>query len=270
MGAITNFIINLYAYLFARKIFYKLNKLLYLISIRGIGILNFKNNQSSGEQHFLNSLRTRYRTREITVFDVGANQGNYSLAIKKLFPNAKIYSFEPHPKTFLKLNKTSGENDFNAYNYGIGDAKSELKLYDYAGNEENGSEHASIFRDVIESIHKNSAQSFDINVITIDSFVKNNNIDSINLLKIDTEGNELNVLKGSSECLKNNKIDIIHFEFNEMNVVSRIYMKDFFDLLRNFKFYRMLSDGLVPLTYNPLMCEIFAYQNVVAIRNTCE
>lgn len=263
-----NIIIDIYAQLFGRRAFYKLNKLLYLLSIRGIGILNYKNDHLSGERHFINSLKKRYNSNEVYVFDVGANQGDYSLAIREIFPNAEIHSFEPHPKTFIDLKECARKNNFFAYNFGIGECNAKLKLYDYAGNEESGSQHASIFRDVIESIHKGSSQSFDVDIITLDAFVKEHRIKLINLLKIDTEGNELNVLKGASECLKNNIIDIIHIEFNEMNIVSRVYMKDFFDLLYNFKFYRMLSDGLVPLTYNPLTCEIFAYQNIVAVRNT--
>jgi len=184
-----------------------------------------------------------------------------------LFPKAIIHSFEPHPKTYIKLEACANKHMFFAHNVGVGERITELKLYDYAATNESGSQHASIFKGVIEDIHNNTAQSFDINLTTLDSFVNEKHITKIDLLKIDTEGNELGVLKGASECLNNKVIDIIHFEFNEMNVVSRIYMKDFFDILCNFKFYRMLSDGLVPITYNPLSCEIFAYQNIVAIRN---
>ncbi len=267
MNVIRDFVIDAYTFVFARKIFYKFNRVLHILSGRGIGILNYKNIKVSGEYHFLNSLKFRCPSDCVTVFDVGANRGNYSSMIRAVFPRAHIYSFEPHPKTFVELNKAAQVKGFHAHNYAVGECKAKLKLYDYAGDAGCGSEHASMFQDVIETIHKGAAQSFNVDVITIDAFVKEHQIESINLLKIDTEGNELNVLKGASECIRRNMIDMIHFEFNEMNVVSRVFMKDFFDLLQNFKFYRMLSDGLVPLVYTPLTCEIFAYQNVVAIRD---
>jgi len=72
---------------------------------------------------------------------------------------------------------------------------------------------------------------------------------------------------GAIELIKNNKIDVIHFEFNEMNVYSRVFFRDFHELLVNYNFYRMLPDGLVFLgDYNPIYQEIFAYQNIVVIR----
>ena len=52
-----------------------------------------------------------------------------------------------------------------------------------------------------------------------------------------------------------------------MNVVSKSYFKNFWDLLPNYKFYRLLPGGkfLEIKSYSPLNCEIFAYQNIVAI-----
>ena len=85
--------------------------------------------------------------------------------------------------------------------------------------------------------------------------------------KIDVEGNEFSVLRGMKMALLSGKVNAIHFEFNEMNVMSRIFFKDFYDFLTDYQFYRMLQDGLVEIgEYNPLFCEIFAYQNIVAIK----
>ena len=87
----------------------------------------------------------------------------------------------------------------------------------------------------------------------------------IGLLKIDTEGHEFEVLKGAENLLKAGKIEMIHLEFNEMNVFSRVFFKDIWDYLPNYDLYRMLPDGLVHIkNYSPVFCEIFAYQNLVA------
>jgi len=52
-----------------------------------------------------------------------------------------------------------------------------------------------------------------------------------------------------------------------MNVYSRVFFRDFYELLVNYNFFRMLPDGLIFLgKYNPIFQEIFAYQNIVAIR----
>lgn len=166
----------------------------------------------------------------------------------------------------MELKKTAYQNNFLAFNLGLGEKKGLVKIYDYKDND--GSSHASLYSKVITEIHKSKAIEHDVKITTIDAFIKENKIDKINLLKIDTEGNELNVLKGAQRTLENNLIDVIHFEFNEMNVISKTFFKDFYNILRDFTFYRMLPDGIISLgEYNPLLCEIFAYQNIVAIRN---
>ena len=82
------------------------------------------------------------------------------------------------------------------------------------------------------------------------------------------EGNEVNVLKGSKESLRNDIIEAVQFEFTQINSTSRIFMKDFFDILEEkYTINRLLPNELIPLnTYNPTMHEIYAYQNIIALR----
>ena len=85
-------------------------------------------------------------------------------------------------------------------------------------------------------------------------------------MKIDTEGNELEVIRGCAKSIALGKIKIIHFEFNEMNIAARVFFKDFWDILSEYDFYRLLPNGMMRIKkYDPLFCEIFAYQNIVAI-----
>lgn len=64
---------------------------------------------------------------------------------------------------------------------------------------------------------------------------------------------------------------MIHFEFNETNIISHVFFRDFWQQLPGYDFYRMLPSGLIHLKrYSPLLCEIFAYQNIVAIRKGSE
>ena len=260
---ILSMIFKIYRMIFVRKIFIKLNKILYLFSLRGIGIMNYENGKLSGEYYFLRKILKNKNIK--TIFDVGANIGDYSKKIMELNPNIELYSFEPHPETFKKLKEIAGLYSFSAFNLGCGNKDEIIKIYDY--KDKDGSTHASIYKDVIEKIHKSESIAHNINIIKLDDFVKEYNVDKIDLLKIDVEGNELKILKGATELIKNNKIDVIHFEFNEMNVYSRVFFRDFYELLTNYNFYRMLPDGLIFLgDYNPIYQEIFAYQNIVAIR----
>jgi FkbM family methyltransferase len=256
--------VNAYRLIFARRCFYRLNRLLYNLSLSGLGVLNYENDKVSGEYRFLQDYFKDLENG--VVLDVGANVGNYSKRIKEIESSTTVMAFEPHPRTFEKLQLRANELGFKAYNVAVGaSGNGQLTLYDYA--EKDGSHHASLYRGVIESIHKGEAIGHDVNVISLDNFVIDNGIDRVHLLKIDTEGYELEVMKGFLSFIKAGRVDAIHFEFNEMNVISRVFFKDFWEMLPSFDFFRMLPDGIVRIAaYSPVYCEIFAYQNIVAIR----
>lgn len=254
-------IISVYRFLFARKILFRLNKLIYLMSLRGMGVLNYENNSQSGENHFLQ--HELDHIDDGVVLDVGANIGGYCSEIRGLHKNCTIYAFEPHPKTYDQLARNTKNLNITTLNLGVGASEGALILYDYASND--GSQHASLYKGVIEQIHKSQAIEHQVKVITIDGFIAGKSIKKVILLKIDTEGHEYEVLKGAELSIKSGVIEIIHLEFNEMNVVSRVFFKDIWDFLPNYDLYRMLPDGLVPIkNYNSVFCEIFAYQNIVA------
>ena len=149
-------------------------------------------------------------------------------------------------------------------NAACGSEVGQLVLYDYAGS--TGTGHASLHAGVIEEIHKGESDQHVVDVIDLDKFAIDHGIAIIHLLKIDAEGHELEVLKGAANLLRENRIRAIQLEFNEMNVVSGVFFKNFCDLLPNYKFYRLLRDGLMSLDpYSSLRCELFAFQNIVAL-----
>ena len=75
-------IYNLYALLFAKPLFSKMNKFLYNLSIRGLGILNYKTKKLRGESYWLKSYLSNLSS-PFTV-DVGANIGAYTLVFANL------------------------------------------------------------------------------------------------------------------------------------------------------------------------------------------
>ena len=235
---------KIYGYLFARPFFLKLNILLYHLGLRGLGILNFQSEYLQGENLWLNKfLKEKIRP---VIFDVGANVGLYSQSIFKTNSEAIVYAFEPHPNTYKKLVN-------NIKNMGIGFENNRLTLFDY--NNKDGSEHASLYKSVISDLHKGIPVSHIVDITTIDNFVIKNNINQIDLLKIDTEGNEFNVLKGAERTLKEKRIKALQIEFNEMNIISKASFKDFWDLLTDYDFFRILpGGGYCQLKYIRLLC----------------
>ena len=90
-------------------------------------------------------------------------------------------------------------------------------------------------------MHKGNPISHSVEIIVLDEFLISQNIKEIDLLKIDTEGNEFIVLLGCKEFLKNRQVKAIHFEFNEMNIVSKVSFKDFWDYLKEYEFYELFE-----------------------------
>lgn len=257
------FIIKIYRYIFARKIFFLFNVLVHRCGLVGLGVLNYENEKVSGEDYFLKWFLSDKNSP--VVIDVGANIGNYSKHVLDLRPNSTIFAFEPHPKTFSRLFAELGKSNATLVNAAVGVEDGTLSLYDY--HSEDGSEHASLYKGVIEVIHNAKSVEHVVPVIAIGRYLEEKGVREIDLLKIDTEGHELEVLKGMVDYIKYSKVKAIHFEFNEMNVVSRTFFKDFLDFLPGWDIYRLLPSGMLPINrYAPAQCEIFAYQNVVALR----
>ena len=234
----------------------------YYDSLLHIGVTNF-DSATNGENQFLGDYLTGLAAP--VVFDVGANVGKFTEAVMNQNETAVVYAFEPHPVTYEKLKGNDFGLRFHPFNYGLGETNADALLYDYM--DQDGSEHASVHRGVIEQIHHGEALSRNIRIITLDAFVREHGIDRIQMLKVDTEGNEMAVFQGGEKTIRSGAIDVIQFEFNEMNVISRTFFKDFFDFLPEYDFFRLTHQGALFIKkYVPCFCEIFAYQNIVCVK----
>lgn len=254
---------KIYSFLFARSFFYRFNRFLYLASLRSMGMLNSWSSYWSGEKGWVSSYLTKLK--EPVVFDIGANIGMYSIMVKNANSNAKVYAFEPHPITFKSLKENLKPYGCECVNVAVGEEQGSLELYDYASND--GSSHASLYKEVIEGLLNQDSVSHTVDVISIKDFLEEKKIDSIDLLKIDTEGNELKILSACKHLFASKKVKAIHFEITITNIISRSSFKDFWDLLSAYNLYRMLPGGklLQIKNYEPIFCEIYAYQNIVAL-----
>lgn len=176
---------------------------------------------------------------EINIFDVGANEGRWIDEAMDNFNNATIHAFEPSEKEFNILkNKYSAEKKIILNNYALGELKGEKKFnVNYKGS-------LSSFYDVYENtnwierqknnkIFKNNftLEERKIKIDTIDNYVGLKNIESIDILKIDTQGYEPKVLDGAIKNLNSKKIKCILLEI----IFSDIYKSNvsFFEIEKN-------------------------------------
>ncbi len=234
-------------------------------ALRGLGILNYENDKISGERNFIEKILPLYTNGATPLFvDVGANCGSYTLLLKEFHPNASLLAFEPNPITYRTLENKFANSNVAIVNKGLGSKESVVKFYDrkdYDGS----SQHGSLYREVIEDIHKVDAVEMEVGITTFDEYAKENEIRKVTLLKIDTEGHELEVVRGACNALGNEQIDLLHIEFNEMNIISRVFFRDIARALSNYIPYRLLPSGVIRLKQSPLLTELFAYQNIVFV-----
>ncbi len=127
--------------------------------------------------------------------DIGANIGNHSIYFSKFF--LKVIGFEPHPRTFKILSLNTLENkNIKVLNLAISNTSNTAYISENPLNM-GGS----------RLVNNSNQKGFEVSVKRIDEIIDNKS--NIGLIKIDTEGFELNVLKGAKETILESKPFII-------------------------------------------------------------
>ena len=204
------------------------------------------------------------------IFDIGCFRGNFTKNFikneQKLGLKSNFFLFDPNPnvKNYLKLILKNEKIKY--FNLALDNSNSEKKFYLNNFFEPSGSSLNTVHKD--DKKWKNSRKIFmqmlqpfksikdftEINVQTqtLDDFCLNTKIENIDVLKIDTEGNELNVLKGAKRLLSENKINVIYTEIigtkknffeKEKNIINLLNSYNF-ELKKKYqiKSFSFLSD----------------------------
>jgi FkbM family methyltransferase len=205
--------------------------------------------------HFL---KKNYNSSINNIFDVGAHKGEF-LKRAELYLNnfQKIYSFEPQKEIFKGLKKLSNNKNYLIYNYALSN-KNGVKYLNINVLSSTSTfskvKNTSIYSKLKNFILKNNMSNSFINkekvkIISGDYFSKLNKIDRIDLLKIDTEGHELNVLTGFKKMLKFKKINLILIEMHLSEKYKNYYSSDIHELLLKNKFKLIKKFKFPFLTY---------------------
>ena len=163
---------------------------------------------------------TLYNTNERAI-DVGANIGIYSYMLSKTFKN--VEAFEPIKKCTKMLEKYAKRKNINIYYVGLSNETREQKLYIPLID-------SRIENIALASVHDSGGERAILNVqmCRLDDY----NFENVGLIKIDTEGNEVEVIKGAIKTIEKYKPTLL-IEIEQRHLQGRTTIDDVFDFIQS-------------------------------------
>ena len=189
------------------------------------------------------------------IFDVGCFRGNFTKNIikneNKHGLKSRFFLFDPNPNVKNYLNQFLKNNEkIKYFNLALDNSNTKKKFTLNQFFESSGSSLISAHKE--DKMYNLSRKAFmqitqpfkkikdyteiEVQTQTLDNFCKDNNIQNIDLLKLDTDGNEFEVLKGAENLLSKNKIKLIYTEISGTKKNFNNKVKDIVDMLAKYNF----------------------------------
>lgn len=159
------------------------------------------------------------------VYDIGAFKGEWSNFYKNTsLADSKFILFEANKEHIKDLEK----NSFQYFNAILSDEKKKVKFY----NNKNSSGD-SYYRE--NTYHHKDLKPNEVLTNTLDDLVKENNLTLPDFIKIDTQGSELDILKGSTNSLSNCKLIYLECPIAKLNL-NNLNISDYLNFLNKIGF----------------------------------
>ena len=179
---------------------------------------------------------------KLNIFDIGCFQGNFSRSLKeKIKLKADFFLFDANPNltmkdfiyTKLAFSNEKGFKNFylNTFFPASGSSLKTIHVDDKLWN---------LTRKLVTGNLKKQFETFEVKTDTLDNYCEKNNIDNIDVLKIDTEGSELEVLEGAKKILQKTNIVLIEV-LDERKNFKKKYDNVINFLERNYNFNKLLE-----------------------------
>ena len=177
-----------------------------------------------------------YDYNSVLIVDAGASIGDISMEFSKLLPQSIIHSFEPYPKFYnLLKNQCKNSTKIHAYPFALSNQDGENLLHI---NQSEGTN--SLFQSKSNKDHPyhdllKPIKTVNIKTKRLDTLFPSNSID---ILKLDLQGGELNALKGAKKLLEEQRIKCILCEVMfERTYEEQSYGTELMYFLENHGFY---------------------------------
>lgn len=213
---------------------------------------------AAGEVQMMDKL-SKYEL--LTIFDVGANIGEWAKMTRDRHPEAAIHCFEPVPSVFKTLVKNTIDASVMPNPFGLSAACEIRDMLFSADNDRLTTPCMELARENPEVVP--------LIMLSGDEYCRSRKVERIDLLKIDTEGHEFQVLKGLERMLTDGNIAMIQFEYGYANVLTKDLLIDFYKLLKplGFEIGLQTPNGVAFREYT-LIHETFQAPNYVAVHSS--
>lgn len=190
--------------------------------------------------------------KSIIVFDVGAHHGETIKLFQNNFNIHEIHAFEASRKNFKKLIKLNYKKNVFLNNFGLSDNKRIVKMniLDESSSStlcelNNKSKYLKRKAFILNPFSKKIGIEKEIvNLKTLNEYFIDRKLNHIDILKIDTEGHELQVLKGCQKIIK--KIKFIYFEHHYDNMLKKEYsFRDINKFLKDYNFKMIFKSKMI-------------------------
>jgi FkbM family methyltransferase len=174
------------------------------------------------------------------IFDVGANVGQSVLEFKQHFPEAYVHSFEPSDAACAKLQENiRGLDRIQVNPFGLGSTTETRPFF-----ENTHSTLSSFLKPGADCW--GTVQPRPLFITTLDRYCDERNVEHIDLLKLDTQGYDLEVLKGGAKLLEAQRVHLVLVEITfcdlyengpSIDSLYRFLKQHHFDLVALYKMY---------------------------------
>jgi FkbM family methyltransferase len=211
-----------------------------------MGIFNNCNSKTNGELRFFEGIKDKIDV----IFDVGTRSDSEFINF-----TGEVHYFEPVPEFIENLKTQTNNNRSSSFNnFGLGNDNADLYYYP---------KYESFYDRINSCRVSDDANKIRLHIRKAKDYVVEKNIKQIDFLKIDTEGYELNVMKGFDDFLPN--IKIIQFEYGGTFLDNNLKLVDVIQYLEKHGFYKfsyLTCDGTEPIRN---FDDHYQYCNIVCI-----
>ncbi len=147
------------------------------------------------------------------IFDIGANTGRAARWFSKAFPNRQIWSFEPGREAFDHLSAAPDLRHVRKFKLALSDKEETANLNLFHGSELNSLLPQTMAAERYNAVFIPTGIE-QVQTVRLDTFCERHQISKIEILKVDTQGFELHVLRGAERLLSSGSVNLIHLELN--------------------------------------------------------